>query len=527
MTIKPDAYEQLTLELINQARMDPGGEFARLITNAGTSTAVQPNITNAIQQFNVNMTVLQQQFNGLTAAAPLAWSDQLSQSATTHSQLMINFNQQSHNLPGEPNLLQRVQNAGYQVQSIGENIFLFGEDALYSHAAFFIDWGNGPNGIQSPPGHRNSIMNANYNEIGIGVIPENNPATQAGPNSITHHIGSSFNYTPKLLGVVINDMDNDDFYDIGEGLGGVTVTAQGAGGTFTTQTWASGGYQLDLANGTYTVTFSGNGVNRTSNVTIAGSNVKLDAESGGAPPPPATLEQLFAANTNTAQGLSSAYQILLGGVPNQAGYRSLIETAVATNFGAGQGPVFNVENIYINLFNNLVQGNQTALAQFNTIATGTTITEKVTAIYQAIIPPSKQTPEGLAFITRPEGIAFYQSVAAERGVAGADGAAIVAMASLMQIAVNENIGVGNAVRDLTQAVAGGSHALPATGATFTPIETADGTAFDADDAAAIARVATLTAPEPFIYVDNTDGASLEAAQTTALIGTGSDLGDAA
>ena len=214
--------------------MDPSGEFARLISDAPNKIGVTPDITNAIQFFNVDLGVLASQFATLTAAAPLSWSDQLSQSATAHSQLMIDNDIQSHNLPGEPSLGDRVANTGFQFQTIGENIFLFGRDPLYDHAAFFIDWGNTPTGIQTPPGHRNNIMDSGKKEIGIGVIAENNPVTKAGPFAVTQNIGTSFTSQQKLLGVIINDTDNDDFYDIGEGVGGVTITATGANGTFAT-----------------------------------------------------------------------------------------------------------------------------------------------------------------------------------------------------------------------------------------------------------------------------------------------------
>jgi uncharacterized protein YkwD len=516
MTIKPDAYEQFLLELINQARMDPGGEFARLITNTATQTAVTANITSAIQFFNVNLNELANQFNALTPTAPLAWNDQLSQSATTHSQLMIDNDLQSHNLPGEPSLGDRVQAAGFQFQTIGENIFLFGEDALYSHAAFFIDWGNTPTGIQTPAGHRTNIMDPAKKEIGIGVIAEGNPATTAGPNVITEHIGTSFTTQQKLLGVVINDTDNDNFYDIGEGVSGVTVTATGTNGTFTTTTWDSGGYQLDLANGAYTVTFTGMNVNRTANVTINNDNLKLDAETGGTVAP-ATMAQLFATNPDTAKGLASAYETLLAGVPNEAGFTFLINSAVSTNFGAGAGVTFNQENIFINLVNNLVQGNADAKARFDAIAMGATLQEKVTSLYNGLIPASKQTADGLAFITRADGLKFYQDVAAERGVAGTDGAAIVSLASLLKIAVTGDYGVGNAVNDLIKAVAAGNAAVPATGTTLTALETADGTAFDGDDAVALARIASpVEASEA--YASSSEANELAFTSSVSIIG---------
>jgi hypothetical protein len=198
----------------------------------------------------------------------------------------------------------------------------------------------------------------------------------------------------------------------------------------------------------------------------------------------ATLSDVFAASTSTAGALSAAYGILLGGIPNQAGLKALIGAALSTNFGAWPGPVFNDENIFINLVNNLVQGNPAAKTTFDSLATGSTLAEKIGSLYIEIIPGEARTVDGLAFLTRPEGIAFYQQVAAERGVAGDDGAAIIALASLLRIAVSQHIGIGNAVNDLVKAVAAGSHAIPATGTTFTDIEVADGTQFDSDEGAA-------------------------------------------
>ena len=206
-----------------------------------------------------------------------------------------------------------------------------------------------------------------------------------------------------------------------------------------------------------------------------------------APPIPAALQTLFAANQDTAKGLAAAYETLQAGIPTEAGFTFLINSAVSSNFGAGAGVSFNQENIFINLVNNLVQGGD-ATARFNALATGNTLEEKVTSIYQAIIPASKQSVEGLDFVTRDEGLSFYQNVAAERGVAGTDGAAIVSLASLLKIAVTADYGIGNSVNDLINAVAAGNATLPANGSILTMLEVADGIAFDADDAVALARL---------------------------------------
>ena len=50
-----------------------------------------------------------------------------------------------------------------------------------------------------------------------------------------------------ITGVVINDVNHDYFYGIGEGLGGIIVSARSAGLTVTSATsWDAGGYGVSL-----------------------------------------------------------------------------------------------------------------------------------------------------------------------------------------------------------------------------------------------------------------------------------------
>ena len=196
------------------------------------------------------------------------------------------------------------------------------------------------------------------------------------------------------------------------------------------------------------------------------------------------LAALVAENEDAAAAIASAYEILLGGVPNVAGFTFLIENALATNYGSNDASIeFNQENVFINVFNALVQGNTDAAAAFSAITAGSaTLIDKVTAIYETLFPVGVQSAEGLAYVTRPEALAFYAAVAAERGVAGPDGAAIVALASMMNVAYeNDTPGIGDATNDLIAAILDGSAELPLTGNEFTPIEVADGTNFDGDD----------------------------------------------
>lgn len=195
----------------------------------------------------------------------------------------------------------------------------------------------------------------------------------------------------------------------------------------------------------------------------------------------AELNTLFDANESQAKSLAAIYQTLVGGVPNIAGFTFLINANNLANYGAGPGPVFNDENIYINIANALVQDNAVAKAAFDAMSVGATLKDQVESIYKTLIPFANQTTEGLAYIIRPEGLAFYAAVALERGITTANGAAIIAMASILKIAVDEDIGVGDAVNDLIGAVKNDTAVLPDAGDVVTPIEDADGTFYDNDD----------------------------------------------
>lgn len=281
MGVTPTAQEQLLLQYTNRARANPQAEMDRQFN---TNNA---DVNNAITYFGSSESAAKAQVKSLPSAAPLAWNTNLAKSADTHNDLMITFDKQSHNLPGEPNVLDRIANAGFDFSlggSVGENVYAFSRSIEHAHAGFYIDWGNGPNGMQNPAGHRNAILSPSYTQVGLAISTV--PAGKSvGPLAITQHFAEGpAEPGPFLVGVAIDDKDNDDFYDVGEGLGGVTVTATGAGGTFTTTTWASGGYALTVApNSAYNVTFSGQGVDYSTTVNFGKVNLAVDAEKGNAP----------------------------------------------------------------------------------------------------------------------------------------------------------------------------------------------------------------------------------------------------
>lgn len=293
----PTAFEQELLELINRTRLDPAGEFDALIVDAASQTGVTDEITNALRYFGVDAAAFGDQMAGFDAVAPLAWNLALSSAAQDHSAEMIIHDEQSHRLPGELGLGDRIDAAGYDNwTNLGENVYAFTKSALYGHAGFVIDWGYDAedfsgntrladwrtlgDGMQDPAGHRNTILSATMTEVGISAIAENDNSTGVGPYVVTQDFGTRWDYSAQLVGVVIEDQDGDSFYDAGEGLGGITVTITASGGQVaSTTTWSSGGYQVALSPGSYTVDFSGAGLSGTiqKQITMGSENLKLDA----------------------------------------------------------------------------------------------------------------------------------------------------------------------------------------------------------------------------------------------------------
>jgi hypothetical protein len=149
-----------------------------------------------------------------------------------------------------------------------------------------------------------NIEDPDFKEIGVGIAT----GVFEGYNALLSTQDFAYSGTTSFLtGVAFNDsVTADNFYEPGEGLGGVTITAkrESDNAIFSTQTWSSGGYTLALAPGTYQITATGPGFAGTvsgGTVTIDEQNVEVDFNSAtaqpAAGPPTATLS---AKNLNAA-----------------------------------------------------------------------------------------------------------------------------------------------------------------------------------------------------------------------------------
>ena len=253
--------EQLVVELINRARMDPAAEVARLNEPLAQGIAPGP-------------------------VEPLAVTRELSRAARAHSQDMDARNFFAHTNPEGQTPADRAVEEGHGSRFVGENIGVIGSSRTSFDRQLRAETHH--ENLWDSDGHQRNLMDPRWSEIGLGYdygdhrFDSQPSVTYPGSTFVTEKFGDrGHSY---LTGVVIEDGDGDDFYDIGEGLGGVRITATNGTDTFATETWGAGGYSLRLVDGTYRVVFEGGGLDRAiaRDVTIAGANVKLDVvEDGG------------------------------------------------------------------------------------------------------------------------------------------------------------------------------------------------------------------------------------------------------
>ncbi len=311
----PTPAEQYMLELVNNARANPKAEAARLVSLAQTD----PILKSAVGSLGVDLNAFTQLMGSYSPLPPLAFNTRLTQGALDHDLAMVAANSQVHSSTGYLTNASVATASDGQVYyptgtgawSTGENIFAYSQavgsrqeqDYInYFYEGFMLDWGNPGFGhlknIMAPgPAEASATGHPAYSEIGIGLLTNVQPTTPStlagfnvGPAVMTqefgYRAGNAF-----LTGVAYSDANHDQQYEMGEGLGWVTITAVGQGGqgTYQAQTWSSGGYSLALPAGTYTVTATGNlAAPQTVTVTIGQDNVGWDVHSGGATQAPTT-----------------------------------------------------------------------------------------------------------------------------------------------------------------------------------------------------------------------------------------------
>jgi hypothetical protein len=264
--MQPTAHQQYLLELINRARLNPQAEAQQLLRG---------NLNEGLPGETITATPKQ----------PLAFNSSLNQAANGHCQWMIQSNTFSHRGVDGSRVGHRATKAGYRWNSISENLGLLSttsrpnlaEEMLQHHQNMFVD------STISNRSHRINMLKEDYQEVGIANASNVNGRTKN--TLVCQNFGRDGNIDSFLTGVVYRDQVNrDNFYTVGEGIGNVTIQAVDKDNRpYTATSMDAGGYSLRLPAGTYSVTFRGNllgnGTTATSvvrSVTIGKQNIKLD-----------------------------------------------------------------------------------------------------------------------------------------------------------------------------------------------------------------------------------------------------------
>jgi serralysin len=210
-----------------------------------------------------------------TGAQPLAFNGTLNNSADSHSQWMIDADAFSHTGVNGSTPTQRMESAGYAFNGSWASAENIAWASTRAPSGFQDEVRLLHTNLMNSPGHKANILNGNFREIGIGF--KTGPYQGWEGAFVTQNFALSGDKV-FLTGVTMDDKDGDRAYDIGEALGGMTVTAiNSSGARFTVKSGGAGGYSLALDPGSYKVTFSGGGhVSVTKQVTVGAKNVKLD-----------------------------------------------------------------------------------------------------------------------------------------------------------------------------------------------------------------------------------------------------------
>ena len=357
-SVAPTAYEQYAVELINRARANPTAEAQRLVGYGGNSEDSGDGYNG-----DLNEGVPSDKTITTDAKQPLAINTILTAAARNHSAWMVASSAFSHTGVNGTNAYQRILAEGYTFaggRKWGENIAINWASSALDPSTTALDQQNNlfTDLTIADRGHRTNMLEASRNEIGVGFAsgPYNYPGYGSLQSLAATHDTAS-NGRVYLTGVAYTDaVSDDDFYTPGEGLGNITVTAvrQADGLKFTTTTWASGGYSLELPAGTYDVSGTGDGLVTTAyyhNVTLVDGNVKRDFVTGDPGDGPAGSTDfaelrgttLVITGTGGADviGIANANGEYMAGLNGTvARYASTLVDAVAVLAGDGNDRVF-------------------------------------------------------------------------------------------------------------------------------------------------------------------------------------------
>jgi hypothetical protein len=261
---EPTPEETLLLEFMNRFRADPKAEAERILTEVGK--------TKMWMSRGVDLDMFKKEMEAIKPAPPLVFNLKAMDAARKHDFYMTKNGLTHVEDAGKEGFVAadfggRMKAAGYAGSPSGENCFATAPGPLGAHIGFVIDTGAGPGGMQPGRGHRTNMASPGSREVGPGAIPNGKSLC------VTYDFGNS--HAARLAGgVIFNDKNNNQFYDLDEGIGGVKITS--SDGSATTS-WKSGSFTLELKTAgkvTLTAEFSGRTFSKTFDA--GKDNIKFD-----------------------------------------------------------------------------------------------------------------------------------------------------------------------------------------------------------------------------------------------------------
>lgn len=228
---EPTAEETLILELMNRFRANPKAESEYIVKTFGHGDKI----------FGAQAKMFLDECAMLKSMPPVVFNLQLLDAARKHAYYMVHNGLGHMEEVGKRGFTgvspsDRTKTAGYP-SGAAENAFAQSSGPLNSHARFIVDDGSttDPGGMQPGRGHRMNMIGG-HREAGPGAVPNGTFL------SVVHNL-SSRGSNRLAGGVVYVDLNNNNFYDPGEGKGNVTILA--ADGSHVS-TWSNGAYTLEL-----------------------------------------------------------------------------------------------------------------------------------------------------------------------------------------------------------------------------------------------------------------------------------------
>lgn len=248
------AAEQLLIEQINRARLDPAAEARRygIDLNEGLKAGTL----------------------GTHSRQVLAPNGALNSAAVDHSSWMLKQDTFSHTGKGGSSATERIDAAGFDLRSpwqAAENISRRGTTGTLD---LVYEAGDHHRGLFQSAGHRENILADTMRQVGVGQVAGTFTNNKIAYNTSMLTVdfarsgGSVF-----LTGVMYRDRDGDDFYSVGEGRDGIRVSVDGR----STKSLDAGGYWVRLnSSGWETATLSWGSHKAKVDVNFRIGNVKLD-----------------------------------------------------------------------------------------------------------------------------------------------------------------------------------------------------------------------------------------------------------